>query len=107
MKADNKLAEAITTLAEKGKKKKSLTHDEIIEGLQGYEVDADDIDDIFEHLQSLGINVKADLEIDEAEEAEPENIETEELVVPDSIEIDDPVRMYLKEIGRVRLLTAL
>ncbi len=110
MKADNKLAEAITSLAEKGKKKKSLTHDEIIEGLQGYEVEPDEIDNIFEHLQSLGINVKADIEIDEAEEIEQpeqENIETEELSIPDGIEIDDPVRMYLKEIGRVRLLTAI
>ena len=35
-----------------------------------------------------------------------ESIENEKVVIPDGVEIDDPVRMYLKEIGRVRLLTA-
>lgn len=105
MKLDRKLAEAISALAEKGKKKKNLTYEEIIEELQGYQLEPDYIDDIFEHFQSLGIGVGPDGDID-GDEVEHENIENEEVVVPDGIEIDDPVRMYLKEIGRVRLLTA-
>lgn len=105
MKSDRKLAETIVVLAEKGKKKKHLTYEEILEELQGYQLEPDNIDDIFEHLQSLGITVGSDVEL-ESEDAEPESIETEEVVAPDGIEIDDPVRMYLKEIGRVRLLTA-
>jgi RNA polymerase primary sigma factor len=105
MKSDHKLAETIVVLAEKGKKKKHLSYEEILEELQGYQLEPDNIDDIFEHLQSLGITVGSDVEL-ETEDAEPESIETEEVVAPDGIEIDDPVRMYLKEIGRVRLLTA-
>ena len=105
MKSDRKLAETIVVLAEKGKKKKHLSYEEILEELQGYQLEPDNIDDIFEHLQSLGITVGSDVEL-ETEDAEPESIETEEVVAPDGIEIDDPVRMYLKEIGRVRLLTA-
>ncbi|MDD4802152.1 MAG: RNA polymerase sigma factor RpoD [Syntrophomonas sp.] len=109
MKLDRKIAETIVALAEKGKKKKTLTYDEILEELQSYHLEPDAIDDIFEHFQSLGISVGAegdtDLE-DNENETEAETIETEKVVVPDGVEIDDPVRMYLKEIGRVRLLTA-
>jgi len=105
MKLDKKLAESISVLAEKGKKKGNLTYQEITNDLQGFHLEANQIDDIYEHLQSLGIHVKTENKADD-EENEQENIETEEVVIPDGIEIDDPVRMYLKEIGRVRLLTA-
>lgn len=105
MKADRKLADTIVALAEKGKKKKQLTYEEITEELQAYQLEPDQIDDIFEHLQSLGISVGSESD-SESEDADTENIEAEEVVVPDGIEVDDPVRMYLKEIGRVRLLNA-
>jgi RNA polymerase primary sigma factor len=110
MKLDRKLAEAISALAEKGKKKKSLTYEEINDELQEFSLASDNIDDIYEHLQSLGINVgnesDTEGEIDEqSEQGEQESVETEEVAVPDGIEIDDPVRMYLKEIGRVPFST--
>ncbi|MGI6412386.1 MAG: RNA polymerase sigma factor RpoD [Syntrophomonadaceae bacterium] len=106
MKLDGKVAESISTLAEKGKKKKRLTYDEIIEELHGYNLEPDHIDDILEHLQSLGISVKSDGEADGEDDIEAESIEAEEIIIPDGIEVDDPVRMYLKEIGRVSLLSA-
>lgn len=108
MKSERKLADTIVILAEKGKKKNHLSYEEIMDELQHYQLEPDAIDDIFEHLQSLGISVGTDAEsdTDDVESEEEENIETEEVVVPDGIEVDDPVRMYLKEIGRVRLLTA-
>ncbi|MDD2510278.1 MAG: RNA polymerase sigma factor RpoD [Syntrophomonas sp.] len=102
MKLDRKLAEAVGSLAEKGKKKKKLSYEEITEELQSFNLEADQIDDIFEHLQTLGITIGAEQDADE----ENESVETEEVVIPDGIEIDDPVRMYLKEIGRVPLLVA-
>lgn len=106
MKADGKLAEAISVIAEKGKKKKNLSYEEIIDELQGFSLESDHIDDILEHLQSLGIVIGSESDLDGEEDAEQENQETADVTVPDGIEIDDPVRMYLKEIGRVRLLTA-
>ncbi len=108
MKSDKNLAESISALAEKGKKKKHLSYEEIVDDLQGYNLEPDNLDDILEHLQSLGINVGAEVEneADIEDEIEKESIETEEVTVPDGIEIDDPVRMYLKEIGRVPLLKA-
>jgi DNA-directed RNA polymerase sigma subunit (sigma70/sigma32) len=106
MKADGKLAEAITLIAEKGKKKKNLSYEEIIDELQGFSLESDHIDDILEHLQSLGIAIGSDSDLDGEEDVEQESLEAEGVAVPDGIEIDDPVRMYLKEIGRVRLLTA-
>jgi len=109
MKQDRKLVESITMLAELGKKKKHLTYEEINEHLQAYHLDPDYIDDIFEHLQSLGITIGNEHDINDLDDVDldvADSIENEELVIPDGIEIDDPVRMYLKEIGRVRLLTA-
>jgi len=108
VKSDKKLAESISVLAEKGKKKKHLSYEEIVDDLQGYNLEPDNLDDILEHLQSLGINVGAETETetDIEDDIEKESIETEEVTVPDGIEIDDPVRMYLKEIGRVPLLKA-
>ncbi|NLF46677.1 MAG: RNA polymerase sigma factor RpoD [Syntrophomonadaceae bacterium] len=108
MKSDKKLAESISTLAEKGKKQKHLSYEEIVDELQGYNLEPDSLDDILEHLQSLGINVgtEVDGETEAEEETEKENIETEKVNAPEGIEVDDPVRMYLKEIGRVPLLKA-
>jgi RNA polymerase primary sigma factor len=97
-------------LLEQGKKKSSLTYKDIMEKLSPFDQDADQIDEFFEQLADQGIEVVNDHD----EEARPHGEEEErdefnfddDLSLPPGIKINDPVRMYLKEIGRVPLLGA-
>lgn len=107
--------ESIRTLIQRGKKKGSLTYREIMDALQGVELTADQIDDIYEQLGRMGIDImpeNGDIEeevlakaSDEETDEVPEEPEVD-LSIPEGVGIDDPVRMYLKEIGRVPLLNA-
>ncbi|WP_083497725.1 RNA polymerase sigma factor RpoD [Tepidanaerobacter syntrophicus] len=100
----------VKDLIEKGKKNGSLSYGEIMNALEDLEdLDADQIDKIYESLEEMGIEI-----IDDSEEASTEeDLELEEvppeeidLSAPEGVAIDDPVRMYLKEIGKVPLLSA-
>lgn len=107
----------IQELIEKAKKKGSLTNSEILAALGDTDYDIDQIDKLYEALDSLGIDVTEcfdddDLVGDISDEIEtdlenfdkPENME--KILAQEGLTIDDPVKLYLKEIGRVPLLDA-
>jgi len=87
-------------LIELGRKRGYLTQDEILEQFPEAEQNVDEIDRIYSILSGQGIEI-----VEEAKEAEEKPKEEEEEEDLDAISIDDPVRMYLKEIGKVALLT--
>ena len=103
--ANNKKA-AIKDLLEKGKQKGVLTEKEIEDALSEYELDAEQIEKIHETLDSLGVDVIGDMDTELAKIDETETPEDpDDLSVPEGVSIDDHVRMYLKEIGKVPLLS--
>lgn len=93
----------VKELIDRGKKSGFLTYKEIMDSLENIELTPEQIEKIYEILESMGIDVIGDAEDINAEQLMEEEID---LSIPEGVSIDDPVRMYLKEIGKVPLLSA-
>ncbi len=91
-------------LLEMAKDNKSLTHDDIALKFQGIDLDKDQMDELYDELIREGISVSGDdVEKEEILTKKAEDFATS---ISKGIALDDPVKMYLKEIGKVPLLTA-
>lgn len=117
-----KFLERLKALEDLAKKKKNvLEYKEINEFFKDMPLEAEQMDSVFEYLDHKNIDVlrmtenEAEVEDDvlllndddvPVEEEEEVDLETIDLSVPEGISIEDPVRMYLKEIGKVPLLSA-
>lgn len=105
------LQDAKAVLLALGKKRGSLTYTEIVNRLAVFELDPDQLDEFFDQMGEAGIDVVNERD-EENEEEDPsreegsERIDLNDLSMPPGVKISDPVRMYLKEIGRVALLSA-
>ena len=101
-----------------GKKNGRLTLKEMADALSHLELESDDIDKLYETLESMGVEVETEGVLEKAlgdgddDSFEPDTVEEvpeEELIdtsaMAETFAIDDPVRMYLKEIGKVNLLS--
>ena len=88
-----------------GKENGYITYEQLAEELKGLDVDSDTLDDIYNLLVENNIEIMSDT-VDNSEDTEdPSNLVVEDLTLTKDIKINDPVRMYLKEIGRINLLT--
>ncbi len=113
--------ELVNSLVKLGQKKGSLTYSEVATVLEKIDIDKDQVDDIYDSLTAVGIAIISENEADDIpdddiveDDIPNDDIVKDEIIddpqevdlsVPKGISIDDPVRMYLKEIGKVPLLS--
>ena len=96
------------SLIKKGKANGYVTYEEMAEELKGLEVDSDTLDDLYNTLVENHIEIISET-TDNSEDDNDENpsdLVVEDLTLSKDIKINDPVMMYLKEIGRINLLTS-
>ena len=108
-------SERLLELVESGSKKGRLSSGEMMEVLESITLETEQLDKVYDVLENLGVDTAGDDFVPELDDEvlpstdDLEDIPEEEIVDPntlvDSFAIDDPVRMYLKEIGKVDLLT--
>ena len=94
-------------LLKKGKEKGFLTFEELAAALKGLDMDSESLDDLYNFLNDNNIEVVADSEMDAGSEdgGEADDLLLEDIEIPKNLSINDPVRMYLKEIGKISLLS--
>jgi len=108
--------EKLRELLGKGRKKGKLDSGELMDAVDDLNLEGEQMDQLYDSLEALNIDISTDEDLllpelpdDEPPPAEIAEVEEEELVDPNTLvnnfSIDDPVRMYLKEIGKVALLT--
>lgn len=95
-------------LAEEGREKGLLTYREIEDAFERVDITPDQIEKIYEALEKMGVEIVADNIEEEFDDLQFLDVEEEDIdiSIPEGISIDDPVRMYLKEIGKVPLLSS-
>ncbi|MDD2203556.1 MAG: RNA polymerase sigma factor RpoD [Bacilli bacterium] len=93
------------SLINKGKEKGYITFEELADELKGLDMDSDSLDELYELFNELGIDVVAEDVDGEGDKKVPEKDLLQDLSLPKNVSINDPVRMYLKEIGKISLLT--
>ena len=93
-------------LITEGKRKGFLTYEELAEALKGLELDSDSLDDLYNVFHENNIDIIAE-DFDSEEEGQDDGdvLSTEYVDLPKNANINDPVRMYLKEIGKISLLS--
>ena len=90
-----------------GKKQGFVTYEQLADELKGLDVDSDSLDDLYNALTEAEIEIVSEDGSDDASGAEiTDTVQVEDLTMSKDIKINDPVRMYLKEIGRINLLTS-
>lgn len=93
-------------LIKKGKENGYVTYEQLAEELKGLEVDSDTLDDLYNALVENNIEIISETTDNSDDDDEnPSDLVVEDLTLSKDIKINDPVRMYLKEIGRINLLT--
>ncbi len=93
----------VKDLLERGKQSGVLSFKDIMDAFEKIEITADQMDKVYETLEKAGIEIVADMD-KELEEIELSGEDINDLSVPEGVNIDDHVKMYLKEIGKVPLL---
>lgn len=104
MEQEMTLDEVKANLLEAGKKAGELTLEEVTEKLSVFEMEPEQFEEFLDQIEAAGIEMERKDE-EEANAKEEEQFDLNDLSVPPGVKINDPVRMYLKEIGRVDLLT--
>jgi len=92
-------------LLETGKKLGYVTYEQLVDELKGLDVDSDTLDDLYNTLVENNIEIISETADNSNDDDDPSGLIVEDLTMSKDIKINDPVRMYLKEIGRINLLT--